>query len=73
MSRIIPKSPAVLAALSWSECRRPPFAARRRRCLLGSHLWLFSLTALIVAVALPMSYYRNRIIEWFRRKQTDVG
>jgi hypothetical protein len=30
------------------------------------------LTVLVVAVALPLYYYRNRVVEWLRGKQTDA-
>ena len=30
------------------------------------------LTVLVVAVALPLYYYRNRVVEWFRGKQTNT-
>ncbi len=39
----------------------------------GDYRQVVLLTALVVAVAVPLYYYRNRLIEWFRGKQTDVG
>jgi len=37
----------------------------------GDYVEVILLTALVVAVALPLYYYRNRIVEWFRGKQTN--
>jgi uncharacterized membrane protein YdjX (TVP38/TMEM64 family) len=39
----------------------------------GDYVQVILLTALVVAVAVPLYYHRNRLIEWFRSKQTDVG
>jgi hypothetical protein len=30
------------------------------------------LTALTVAVALPLYYYRNRLIDWFKGRQAGI-
>ena len=35
----------------------------------GDYVEIILLTAVIVAVALPLYYYRNWLVEWFRRKQ----
>ena len=35
----------------------------------GDYLQLILLTALFVAVALPLYYYRNRLVQWFRGKR----
>lgn len=35
----------------------------------GDYVEVILLTALVVAVALPLYYYRNRLVEWFRGKQ----
>lgn len=35
----------------------------------GDYVEVILLTAVVVAVALPLYYYRNRLVEWFRRKQ----
>jgi len=37
----------------------------------GDYVQVILLTALVVAVALPLYYYRNRLVEWFRGKPTD--
>jgi uncharacterized membrane protein YdjX (TVP38/TMEM64 family) len=37
----------------------------------GDYVQVILLTALVVAVALPLYYYRNRRVEWFRGKQID--
>ena len=39
----------------------------------GDYIEVILLTALVVAVALPLYYHRHRLIEWFQGKQTDVG
>jgi hypothetical protein len=31
----------------------------------GNYLWVIILTAIVVAVALPLYYYRTRIVAWF--------
>jgi len=38
----------------------------------GDYIEVILLTALVVAVALPLYYHRHRLIEWFRGKQADV-
>ena len=35
----------------------------------GDYLQVVLLTALVVAVALPLYYYRNRLVAWFRGRQ----
>ena len=35
----------------------------------GDYVEVILLTAVVVAVVLPLYYYRNRLVEWFRRKQ----
>src|SRR5262249_26932084 len=35
----------------------------------GDYVKVIVLTALVVAIALPLYYYRNRLVEWFRGKQ----
>jgi uncharacterized membrane protein YdjX (TVP38/TMEM64 family) len=35
----------------------------------GDYVEVILLTAVVVAVALPLYYYRNWLVEWFRRKQ----
>jgi len=35
----------------------------------GDYVEVILLTALVVAVALPLYYYRNSLVEWFRGKQ----
>lgn len=35
----------------------------------GNYVEVILLTAVVVAVALPLYYYRNGLVEWFRRKQ----
>ena len=37
----------------------------------GDYVEVILLTAVVVAVALPLYYYRNRLVEWFQRKQLD--
>ena len=37
----------------------------------GDYVEVILLTALVVAVALPMYYYRNRFLEWFRGRPID--
>ena len=37
----------------------------------GDYVEVILLTALAVALALPLYYYRNRLVEWFRGKQLD--
>jgi len=37
----------------------------------GDYVQVILLTALVVAVALPLYYYRNRLVEWFRGKPMD--
>jgi uncharacterized membrane protein YdjX (TVP38/TMEM64 family) len=37
----------------------------------GDYVQVILLTALVVAVALPLYYYRNRLLEWFRRRPID--
>jgi len=48
-------------------------SAQGARTESGDYLQVILLTAVAVAVALPLYYYRNRLIEWFRGKQPDVG
>ena len=38
----------------------------------GDYIEVILLTALVVAVALPLYYHRHRLIEWFWGKQADV-
>jgi hypothetical protein len=35
----------------------------------GDYVEVMLLTALVVALALPLYYYRNRLVEWFRGNQ----
>ena len=35
----------------------------------GDYIHLMLITALFVAIALPLYYYRNRLVEWFRARQ----
>lgn len=35
----------------------------------GDYVEVILLTVLVVAIALPLYYYRNRLVEWFRGKQ----
>jgi len=35
----------------------------------GDYVKVILLTALVVALALPLYYYRNRLVEWFRGNQ----
>ena len=35
----------------------------------GDYVEVILLTALVVALALPLYYYRNRLVEWFRARQ----
>jgi len=44
-------------------------SAQGARTESGDYLQVILLTAVAVAVALPLYYYRNRVIEWFRGKQ----
>ena len=37
----------------------------------GDYVEVILLTALVVAVALPLYYYRNRLLEWFRGRPID--
>ena len=42
----------------------------------GDYIEVILITAVFVAVALPLYYYRNRLVDWLRRKQvrsTDVN
>ena len=39
----------------------------------GDYIQVILLTAMALAVALPLYYYRNRFIEWFRGSATDPG
>ena len=39
----------------------------------GNYLYVMLLTAIVVAVALPLYYYRNRIIEWVRGRTRPEG
>jgi uncharacterized membrane protein YdjX (TVP38/TMEM64 family) len=48
-------------------------SAQGARTESGDYVLVILLTAIVVAVALPLYYYRNRLIEWFRRKQANVG
>jgi uncharacterized membrane protein YdjX (TVP38/TMEM64 family) len=48
-------------------------SAQGARAESGDYLQVILLTAVAVAVALPLYYYRNRLIEWFRRRQAHVG
>jgi uncharacterized membrane protein YdjX (TVP38/TMEM64 family) len=36
----------------------------------GNYVYLIVITAIVVAVALPLYYYRNRIVTWFHGKST---
>src|SRR5438093_11847089 len=48
-------------------------SAQGARTESGDYLQVILLTAVAVAVALPLYYYRNRLIEWFRGNRADVG
>jgi uncharacterized membrane protein YdjX (TVP38/TMEM64 family) len=48
-------------------------SAQGARTESGDYVQVILLTAIVVAVALPLYYYRNRLMDWFRRKQADVG
>src|SRR6266566_4660178 len=37
----------------------------------GDYVQVILLTAVVVAVALPLYYYRHRLVEWVRGKQID--
>lgn len=43
-------------------------SAQGARTASGDYLQVVLLTAVVVAVALPLYYYRNRLVEWFRGK-----
>jgi len=43
-------------------------SAQGARTASGDYLQVVLLTAIVVAVALPLYYYRNRLVEWFRGK-----
>jgi uncharacterized membrane protein YdjX (TVP38/TMEM64 family) len=36
----------------------------------GNYVYVIVITAIVVAVALPLYYYRNRIVTWFHGKST---
>jgi uncharacterized membrane protein YdjX (TVP38/TMEM64 family) len=44
-------------------------SAQGARTASGDYLQVVLLTAIVVAVALPMYYYRNRLVEWLRGKR----
>jgi uncharacterized membrane protein YdjX (TVP38/TMEM64 family) len=46
-------------------------SAQGARTESGDYLQVILLTAIAVAVALPLYYYRHRVVEWFRGKQTN--
>jgi len=48
-------------------------SAQGARTESGDYLEVILFTAVAVAVALPLYYYRNRLIEWFRGNRADVG
>ena len=43
-------------------------SAQGARTASGDYLQVVLLTAVVVGVALPLYYYRNRLVEWFRGK-----
>ena len=43
-------------------------SAQGARTASGDYLQVVLLTAVVVAVALPLYYHRNRLVEWFRGK-----
>jgi len=48
-------------------------SAQGARTESGDYLQVILLTAIVVAVALPLYYYRNRLVGWLRRKQATRG
>jgi SNARE associated Golgi protein len=44
-------------------------SAQGARTASGDYIHLMLITALFVAIALPLYYYRNCLVEWFRAKQ----
>jgi len=44
----------------------PRQARERAWRIAGDYLQMILLTAVVVALALPLYYYRNRIVSWFR-------
>ena len=44
-------------------------SAQGARTASGDYLQVVLLTAIVVAVALPLYYYRNRLVEWLRGKR----
>src|SRR5437870_7232233 len=48
-------------------------SAQGARTESGDYLQVILLTAVVVAVALPLYYYRNRLVGWLRRKQATRG
>ena len=47
-------------------------SAQGARTESGDYLQVILLTAVAVAVALPLYYYRNRVVEWFRGGKTKA-
>jgi uncharacterized membrane protein YdjX (TVP38/TMEM64 family) len=47
-------------------------SAQGARTESGDYVQVILLTAVTVAVALPLYYYRNRLIDWFKGRQADV-
>jgi uncharacterized membrane protein YdjX (TVP38/TMEM64 family) len=47
-------------------------SAQGARTESGDYVQVILLTALTVAVALPLYYYRNRLIDWFKGRQAGI-
>jgi len=47
-------------------------SAQGARTESGDYVQVILLTAIVVAVALPLYYYRNGLIDWFKGRQADV-
>jgi uncharacterized membrane protein YdjX (TVP38/TMEM64 family) len=47
-------------------------SAQGARTESGDYVQVILLTAVTVAVALPLYYYRNRLIDWFKGRQADI-
>jgi len=48
-------------------------SAQGARTASGDYLEVVILTAIVVAVALPLYYYRHRLVGWFRGKQVRAA
>ena len=48
-------------------------SAQGARTESGDYFQVILLSAVAVALALPLYYYRNRVVEWFRGKQTNAA